>query len=201
MLRKAQSFQSRFSIQQIESAETRIHAEQMALNPSLDDRSLPILVGNEALAASRPGISCAIDVEGLPTLAAAGTLYLTTLRLVFVAHSPKTLSCGTCFSSFAFPLEGLTEEKFNQPVFGCNNISGTVQPLEGSVIGSPVSFKLYFKQGGAGTFLRIFFGALRQCRAWASQRNAGSQAEQLPVAQVVEAAYDPQDPTSVYIVK
>lgn len=172
----------------------------MALNPELTEARFPAVLEGEQQVASRPGVSCAIQVEGLPTLSASGALFLSTLRLIFVADKPKTLSCGTRFESFSLPLAGLQQEKFHQPAFGCNYLAGTVAPQEASGILSDVRFKLYFKRGGAGTFLTLFFGALRQCRAWMSRQDETVRQARIPVAQVVEAAMDPQDPTSVYIV-
>ena len=64
---------------------------------------------------------------GVPTAAqltrrwsASGTLWLTDVRLVFVA--PAANADG--LQAFDFPLAYITHDKFNQPIFACNNLAG-----------------------------------------------------------------------------
>jgi WW domain-binding protein 2 len=51
---------------------------------------------------------------------ASGTLWLTDVRLVFVA--PAANADG--LQAFDFPLAYITHDKFNQPIFACNNLAG-----------------------------------------------------------------------------
>lgn len=55
---------------------------------------------------------------------------------------------------FDLPLVYLRKDKFNQPIFGANNLSGECWPAEpqGGPMGSlpPYTFTLYFKEGGCG---------------------------------------------------
>jgi len=53
---------------------------------------------------------------------ATGTLWLTDVRLVFIA--PTITDDG--LHAFDFPLAYITHDKFNQPIFGCNNLAGGV---------------------------------------------------------------------------
>jgi hypothetical protein len=62
------------------------------------------------------------------------------------------------------PLALLTHESFNQPIFGCNNLSGATTPLAGGGLSGTANFWLYFKSGGVGTFLPLFFGLLEDTR-------------------------------------
>ena len=49
-----------------------------------------------------------------------GELHVSTIRMVFVNNS------GGDMQAFDLPMANITNEKFNQPIFGANNISGTV---------------------------------------------------------------------------
>ena len=49
-----------------------------------------------------------------------GELHVSTIRMVFINHS------GGDMQAFDLPMANITNEKFNQPIFGANNISGTV---------------------------------------------------------------------------
>lgn len=49
-----------------------------------------------------------------------GELHVSTIRMVFINHN------GGDMQAFDLPMANITDEKFNQPIFGANNISGTV---------------------------------------------------------------------------
>lgn len=51
---------------------------------------------------------------------ATGALYLSNIRLVFVAD--KADPSG--LAGFDMPLVYICKEKLNQPIFGCNNLAG-----------------------------------------------------------------------------
>ena len=53
-----------------------------------------------------------------------GSLYLTSLRLVFVLDRPEEK-----FTGVEVPLSTLIDADFNQPLFGANNLSGTIAPV------------------------------------------------------------------------
>eukprot|EP00955_Chlamydomonas_euryale_P080122 363378-Chlamydomonas_euryale.AAC.33 len=67
------------------------------------------------------------------------------------AHVP--LHAG--LQGFDFPLVYIRKDTLNQPIFGCNNLSGEVWAAEegGGPAGSlpPHKFVIYFKIGGIGT--------------------------------------------------
>lgn len=71
--------------------------------------------------------------------------------------------------SFDLPLIYIHGESFNQPILGCNNLAGKVWPVhaDGGPSGNfpPVQFKLYFANGGVGTFLRLFGNYMRQIKS------------------------------------
>ena len=100
------------------------------------------------------------------------------------------LPCCAGLVAFELPLVYITGDKFNQPIFGCNNLSGGLRGLArvhrapcclqsklayhlwpcragkcwpavggGGPAGTlpPHSFAIYFKEGGVGTFLPLYF--------------------------------------------
>ncbi|KAK7367905.1 hypothetical protein VNO80_09925 [Phaseolus coccineus] len=64
----------------------------------------------------------------------------------------------------------LTGEKFNQPIFHCNNLSGHVEPVvtndQHRALYSTHSFKIIFKEGGCGTFIPLFFNLIASVRQY-----------------------------------
>ena len=88
-----------------------------------------------------------------------GKLYVTTIRMVFVASNPDV---NSDFCSFDIPLSNVRGEAFNQPIFGCNNLSGTCLPLPG--FSGSISWVVAFKSGGVGTLLSVLQDLLRRNR-------------------------------------
>jgi hypothetical protein len=86
-----------------------------------------------------------------------GTLYLTTIRIVFVPSITNTY-----FTAIDLPLQGITQDKFEQPIFGSNYLQGTIAPVPGRGLINPAKFRLYFHDGGAGTFLHVYFGLMEK---------------------------------------
>ncbi|KAK6931949.1 hypothetical protein RJ641_001573 [Dillenia turbinata] len=137
---------------------------------------------------------------------ARGTIYLSNIRMVFVANKPV----GN-FYAFDMPLLYVHHEKFNQPIFHCNNISGQVEPVvpddQHRALYSTHSFKIMFKEGGCGTFIPLFFNLIQSVRQYNQQFAAGAearvdplQAAQTPVDEMMRHAYvDPNDPTRIFL--
>jgi hypothetical protein len=109
--------------------------------------------------------------------------------------------------AFDIPLATMTNESFNQPIFGANNLTGTSPPLPESVCDQDIHWNFTFKSGGVGTFLPIFFSLLREMRLHMNAERRGGNsvpvATAVPavvVAEIVNAAYvDPSDPTKLYV--
>ena len=122
--------------------------------------------------------------------------------MVFVANEPDTSG----LQAVDLPLVYIRSDKFNQPIFGCNNLSGECWPVaaEGGPTGSlpPYPYKLFFLQGGVGTFLPLYFRFMAAARqAERAQRLAGTQeAEVQQVHESMNPAFvDPNDPTSIFL--
>eukprot|EP00743_Colponemidia_sp_Colp-15_P008199 GILK01008891.1.p1 GENE.GILK01008891.1~~GILK01008891.1.p1 ORF type:complete len:275 (-),score=25.50 GILK01008891.1:49-873(-) len=172
----------------------------MACNPPLYSNGIPVPIAGEYLVLHRKGIAFTAKVPGMGTLSGSGVFYLSTLRIVFVA----TKSDGALpLQSFDIPLAHIGNEKFNQPIFGANNMTFRVEPLWGS-IPAPAEVKLTFKEGGCGTFLPLFFTLIEQIRtSIASQRPAAPDprfVDAVRTGNIRNVAYiDPSDPSVVYI--
>jgi hypothetical protein len=87
--------------------------------------ALPSLRGQDDSTTSPPGmvLDChlRVDVSGAGTFKARGHVFLSNVRILFVASKPS-MQGGLTFFSFDIPLRGITESQFNQPIFGANNL-------------------------------------------------------------------------------
>jgi len=181
----------------------------MALNPPLLPGSLlPLPVNGETFVLQRKGIQLDADILGVRKYQHKGSLYLSTLRMVFV----KDPSAGVGWFgmggetpsdmiTFDLPLSLVRNEKFNQPIFGCNNVEGVCLPLPGTPANT--HFRLSFYEGGVGTFLPLFFDLLNRNRLGPVHSPSGLGGDftsQLQSGRFMQAAYiDPNDPTTLYI--
>ena len=142
----------------------------------------PVPMANEFFVLSRGGVGFSAKSGGAK-VDGSGTLYLSTLRMVFVGDRA---GCA-----FDMPLATLGEEKFNQPIFGANNMTGVSPPLD-LPEGSPdYKWCIKFNNGGVGTFLPFFF------RLLAEMRNRMQQAQAAPAAQVRAHHHAARQPSSV----
>ncbi|KAJ3678199.1 hypothetical protein LUZ60_002002 [Juncus effusus] len=184
----------------------------MAENPQLMGNGVPVAFVGELFVLARDGVEFEIDkISGAPSgrVKAKGTIYLSNIRMVFVANKPV----GNFFA-FDLPLLYVHGEKFNQPIFFCNNISGFVEPVvpedQNRALYSTHSFKILFKEGGCGTFIPLFFNLIKSVRQYNQQAAAAAnappprvdplRAAQTPVEDMMRHAYvDPNDPTRIFL--
>ncbi|GBG77701.1 hypothetical protein CBR_g24147 [Chara braunii] len=136
-----------------------------------------------------------------------GTIYLSSMRMVFV----PTSSSFPTITAFDMPLAYIHDERFNQPIFGCNNLSGKVFPVVDDSrrpLYSVHNFKVLFKEGGVGTFIPMFFRVLCSVRpppvgrrgSELNSNGSSTPTSQPPVEQMIRSAYiDPNDPTKLYL--
>lgn len=180
----------------------------MAANPALvqtfQGELIPAPFANELFVLKRPKVG--FELDGVQTRkgrwSASGALYLSNIRLVFVAE--KADASG--LAGFDMPLVYICKEKLNQPIFGCNNLAGQVWPaVEGGGPSGhlpPHSFKVLFKEGGIGTFYPMFYALCERAKkADAASRQPTSLAQNTQVVQelVHKAFVDPNDPSTVYL--
>jgi len=97
----------------------------MSWNPPLVNGA-PEPIGGEAFFCERRGmiLECTAPDTGI-NFSIYGRIILTTLRIVFLKN-PEAVAP---FEALDIPMAKLTEERFNQPWFGSNNLSGVVHPL------------------------------------------------------------------------
>lgn len=188
---------------------TKGYADHMALNPQLFPNGMPVPFMNEISVLARDGVE--FEVDKIPgahggNFKAKGTIYLSNIRMVFVANKPV----GN-ITAFDMPLLYVHGEKFNQPIFFCNNVSGLVEPVvpenQHRALYSTHSFKILFKEGGCGTFVPLFFNLITSVRRYNELAGSGPelqvdplQAAQTPVDEMMRHAYvDPNDPTRIFL--
>ncbi|MBA0554967.1 hypothetical protein Golob_014037 [Gossypium lobatum] len=188
----------------------------MALNPQLFPNGMPIPFTNEMFVLVRHGVE--FEVDKIPgsqggRVKAWGIIYLSNIRMVFVASRPVGNFFAFDMPLVFYPLFSLYvhDEKFNQPIFHCNNISGQVEPVvpenEHRALYSTHSFKILFKEGGCGTFVPLFLNLIASVRRYNQQVNHEPQprvdplqAAQTPVDEMMRHAYvDPNDPTKIFL--
>mmetsp|Transcript_51402 Transcript_51402/g.116898 ORF Transcript_51402/g.116898 Transcript_51402/m.116898 type:complete len:223 (-) Transcript_51402:300-968(-) len=138
--------------------------------------------------------------SGFKTKVEKGTLYLTTRRILFVAKKNQRI--------LSLRFSDIFKERFNQPIFGCNNISGRVRVDYNGEADSYLEWRFYFLKGGVGTFLMAFLKCMKQQRRGlaASQGPVVATAVAVPVFDSTElatairtSATDPSDPTVVWV--
>ncbi|KAL0903725.1 hypothetical protein M5K25_028122 [Dendrobium thyrsiflorum] len=162
----------------------------MALNPQLFSNGMPVPFLGEMFVLARDGVEFEVDKipgSGSGHVKAKGIIYLSNLHI----H----------------------EDKFNQPIFHCNNISGKVEPVipeeQHRALYSTHSFKILFKEGGCGTFVPLFLNLIQSVRHYNQHYTAPAeavprvdplQAAQTPVDEMMRSAYvDPNDPTRIFL--
>ncbi|KAK8913585.1 hypothetical protein KSP39_PZI023789 [Platanthera zijinensis] len=184
----------------------------MALNPQLFPNGMPVPFTGEVFVLARDGVDFEVDKipgSGSGQVKTKGTIYLSNVRIVFVAKN----HIGNFFA-FDIPLLHIHNEKFNQPIFHCNNISGKVEPVipeeQHRALYSTHSFKILFKDGGCGTFVPLFFNLMQSVRQYNQHYAAPAadtaprvdplQAARTPVDEIMRSAYvDPNDPTRIFL--
>lgn len=112
--------------------------------------------------------------------------------------------------SFEAPFRGLQDEKFNQPIFGCNNLTATIQYYNEQPFTGGLTTRIDFIEGGVNTFLPLFNNVLTSTRVQmdAEQRRADNVppvaiSQTTPDAseffpQSNTAFVDPSDPSQIY---
>lgn len=167
----------------------------MALNPPLDNNGVPIRVEGEYFVLERKDMEIEVKIDGFSKSTGKGKLYVTTARLVFVNKN----WAKDKFKSFDMPLLNITDEKFEQPIFGANYLYIKVNPLF-NLIPSPAKVKLWFMSGGCQKFLDVFLLILPQIRK-KRQDGAENIIRDLNAGNLEKkyAYVDPSDPSVIFV--
>mmetsp|Transcript_12537 Transcript_12537/g.24180 ORF Transcript_12537/g.24180 Transcript_12537/m.24180 type:complete len:213 (+) Transcript_12537:87-725(+) len=174
----------------------------MAINPVLAQDStsgdlFPCPQGGEAFVLKRDAIDFEVTLPRGGKLKGRGCFYLSSIRIVFVALER---SSRADFKSFEIPLTALRQQKFEQPIFGANYLSGIAFPLDGDpngLLAGGAKFSLTFNHGGCGTFLPLFFQLLAERQQPVSSPGVTQAAQDGRLDQV--AFVDPSDPSTLYL--
>lgn len=137
----------------------------MALNVPLTtgpDGAFPLPFPGEVFVLTRDKIALTLKDANMHLKALKGRLYVTSMRQVFLP-ADETKSGGV--QSVELPWRGMWEERFNQPIFGVNNLTATVQYYDGEPFNGSLAVRLDFPYGGCNTFLPVFNNILRATRA------------------------------------
>ncbi len=119
---------------------------------------------------------------------------MTTCRLVAVNKDPKSL-----FKSFDIPLGLLSKEEFKQPIFGSNYITGVCKPLF-NILPGDIKFKIWFMEGGCGTFVPAFLNMVSSLRRNQNKGHDQKFMNTIASGQFAKTAYvDPNDPSTIFL--
>mmetsp|Transcript_35756 Transcript_35756/g.71743 ORF Transcript_35756/g.71743 Transcript_35756/m.71743 type:complete len:198 (+) Transcript_35756:109-702(+) len=102
--------------------------------------------------------------------------------------------------AFDLPFSLIRNERFNQPIFGCNNLEGDCLPLPGT--DGPSHYKLSFQEGGVGTLLPLYWDLLNRNRRGSTAAPDGfdSFSREVASGEFVRRAYvDPNDPSTLFV--
>lgn len=103
------------------------------------------------------------------------------------------------FKSFDIPLGLLKEEGFKQPIFGSNYITGVCKPLF-NILPGDVKFKIWFMQGGCGTFVPAFLNMVNSLRKNQNKGHDHKLMNTIIAGQFAKTAYiDPNDPSVIFL--
>lgn len=138
-----------------------------------------------------------------------GRLFMTNLRMVFIIREQDRQKAGGA-QTFEIPFRGIYNEKLNQPIFGCINLSAGVMYYDEQPFSGDLSIRIDFSEGGVNTFLPMFNNVLLATRQQLAQLQRTQ--DYVPPVEVAEstpapaqyfpdhneAFVDPQDPSRIY---
>ncbi len=121
-------------------------------------------------------------------------MILTTCRIVVVLNDQS----GP-FKSFDVPLGMLKSEEFCQPIFGSNYITGVCKPLF-NILPGDTKFKIWFQNGGCGTFVPAFLNMVNSLRKNNNRGHDNKMMNAISQGKFAKTAYiDPNDPSVIFL--
>ena len=166
----------------------------MALNPPQTNNGDPCRVEGEYFIMKRIGIEFEMKIENGSKYTAKGYMILTTARIVCVNKDDKSL-----FKCFDLPLSLISKESFEQPIFGSNYLYGFCKPLM-NLLPGVIRYKIWFTEGGCGTFVPAFFNVLGNLRKNENKSPDSKFINMVSNGTFAKSAYiDPNDPSILYV--
>lgn len=117
-------------------------------NLELTNDRIPLLVAEEQLVlqqnSARLQLESSDGYPGSPRnyVVAAGTLYLTTMRLIYISTTPQAM-----LDSFSVPLLNCTEVRTVSPWFSSKRFESTILPIPNASLSQPLTLRIQFDQG------------------------------------------------------
>jgi hypothetical protein len=152
----------------------------MALNVPLTDGpdgTFPLPFPGEVFVLTRDKICLSLKDADMDLKSLRGRLFVTSMRQVFL---PSDAAKARGVQSVELPWRGLWDERFNQPIFGVNNLTATVQYYDGEPFNGTLAVRLDFKEGGCNTYLPVFNNILRATRAQLRLESGAAEASPIP---------------------
>mmetsp|Transcript_2061 Transcript_2061/g.6152 ORF Transcript_2061/g.6152 Transcript_2061/m.6152 type:complete len:242 (+) Transcript_2061:66-791(+) len=141
------------------------------MNPPTNEygtSKVPVPYQNETFILRADDISFELkDGSGKLIPDATGCLHVTNVRMVFVVSDKHRSKCRV--ESAEVPFRGIENAALHQPIFGANNLSANLIPYEGQPFRGTITFRVFFKRGGLGTFLPRFNHVLSTTRRMTSE--------------------------------
>lgn len=172
----------------------------MSINPVLttdvsSGELIPLPKQGETFVLKRKDIIFEVKLPGgKGKLKAKGIFYLTSQRMVFVAHEKKNRED---FGAFEAPLSLIKKQSFEQPIFGANYLELHVDTGENDTMCGICVTYFSFYSGGCGTFLPIFSRIMKELR----NRPGSLDAAISEIHQTNTAYVDQSDPSVLYVVQ
>lgn len=173
----------------------------MALNPPMTNIGEPCRVEGEFFIMKREGIEFEMKVTGGNKYTAKG--YVIRFKIIQVVLTTSRIVCinketNALFKCFDLPIALIYKENFEQPIFGSNYIGGECKPLLNLLPGN-IKFKIWFTQGGCGTFVPAFYNVVTSVRKNGNKGPDNKLISMVSTGVFAKNAYlDPNDPSVIY---
>lgn len=165
----------------------------MALNPQLNSLGEPVRIEGEFFVMKRDGVDFEFKVQNGNKYTGKGSMILTTFRIICLNKK------ASAFKAFDLPLSLTKGEKFEQPIFGANYLSGTCSPLLNSLPGI-ITWKIWFMEGGCGVFVPTYLKMVYSMRKNKRRGIDSKMANSIQNGTFKKSAIvDPSDPSVIYL--
>lgn len=131
------------------------------------------------------------------------------LRMVYlIDQRDRQKANGT--ETFEMPFRGICDERFHQPIFGCNNLTATIQYYDDQPFQGDLTVRIDFVEGGVNTFLPTFNNVLLATRVqMEAERRRAEDVPPMAISDTTPAAseyfpqsnmafVDPNDPSRIF---
>lgn len=101
---------------------SRMSSLETILNPPLNPETRwPLPVPGEMFILHRDGLQCDVKIPTVGKFRGRGILMISSIRITFICEDPSVQN-GVVFDALDIPILYISASKFDQPIFGANNI-------------------------------------------------------------------------------